>query len=290
MERKSSMTRVTMGALSVNRYAVEIAKEPCAGGDIFGYHSKTTKGTPNMMMIDTPITRPETAITWNVVRGLPWSRTGVVFTADRVLINDVSWNELNDQGFVEGRVVELAGRQFLCRMPTITEWNDVLDYAVRRFNDEWNYKDMRFWCADDCPYTSADGELRYVCAGSSANALIEFPAAKSSEIIGFRPILIPLIDDVCDKPKRVVSRTGASAEASTAPAAEEKETKTGATDEDLSGKFFSVDYDVLEKSLDRALALPTDEDAPEVRIKRKMQLLDQLFEARALKKASGAQR
>ena len=114
-------------------------------------------------------------------------------------LHNVSWDDLNRAGFVEGKVIKLNGWQYRCRMPGgydidnpfyLGEWNDCVRFAGGS-NKLWEWKGNASWSADK-PYS----ESPYAIISPKHTAL---PTKVNSEFtyirridVGFRPLLEPL--------------------------------------------------------------------------------------------------
>lgn len=166
------------GQLFLNGSQQHIPENPVKGGDIPKYNggpieigdSKTDK------------------ITWVKPHGMN------LFIADRVLLSNVSWDDLNKYGFVEGKQVNLNGYPYRCRLLRVEtnnnehlhEWNKILN--ITTYDDViWHWEDEYFWTA-----STADEGLCTVCGYFSAIFGRNFPTAERDIDVGFRPVLEPL--------------------------------------------------------------------------------------------------
>lgn len=124
-----------------------------------------------------------------------------LFVADRVLLNSISWDDLNNAGFVEGKIVNIGGRRYRCRLLqagdskyATNEWDSVLN-ATTEDDGLWHWKSILFWGVDTIPdwvaYRSVRGHksARYWYFGSTHSR---------DNYLGFRPALEPLPSDVLE--------------------------------------------------------------------------------------------
>lgn len=128
-----------------------------------------------------------------------------LLVADRVLLNHVSWIDLNQAGFVAGKKVEIDGRQYLCRLlkggqtkESIDEWDIVISNTTNS-DEVWHWSTAFTICSDFLN----DGH-RVVRGCISANGYNHCsPSTRDSEK-GFRPVLIPLDSTQKEKGKKCV--------------------------------------------------------------------------------------
>ena len=97
-------------------------------------------------------------------RTIRWIKAGPLLVADRCICTNISWNQLDDLGFVHGAPVQIDGQVYQCRclqtgasMPNgqtgladfedLGEWGAVLQACGKR-DATWHWKDQYFWCQD----------------------------------------------------------------------------------------------------------------------------------------------
>lgn len=139
---------------------------------------------------------PGKEITWILVNGL--------FIADRVSCRQISWNCLNDMGFVEGRKIIVDGNKYLCRLPQVgrfkkdpNEWDNAVK-ATSPKDELWHWKDQFFWGQDSVNW--GDG-LRMMVGYYGPYRREAKPSETSLSInVGFRPVLEPIEEGLtlCD--------------------------------------------------------------------------------------------
>lgn len=134
----------------------------------------------------------------NTVPGmeLQWVKDGDRLIADRCVCVDISWNKLDQQGYIFGRTVMIDGNPYRCRSlkmessePSSNEWFDLLDKygdAIELWN--WNIRsfgqETRTGTMENKKYAIARGVL------SRSATFVDI--SKHSICNGFRPVLEPL--------------------------------------------------------------------------------------------------
>lgn len=121
-----------------------------------------------------------------------------LFIADRVLLSNVTWHDLNRAGFVDGKLVSIDGKLYRCRLmrgglgaSKQSEWEQLIKSTTEE-NDVWNWHDMFFWGED-----IADHNIEQRVLGgyiSATNWTSDFGDIRSDDI-GFRPVLEPIVFD-----------------------------------------------------------------------------------------------
>ena len=82
---------------------------------------------------------------------ISWVPVNGLLIADRCLLTDISWDDLDAQGLVFGKEAEVQGFNFRARLLRVgsedgvpNEWDTALD-TVGEDNDLWHWKDEFFW-------------------------------------------------------------------------------------------------------------------------------------------------
>lgn len=149
-------------------------------GDIPKYYGKSniSIGTAN-----------KKGITWVKPNGLN------LLVADRVLLTCMRWDDLERNGFVQGKKITVDGQKYLCRLPQIgkvkgvsNEWDQILDITGEK-DSLWHWDTMYFWGAD------YSGSARNVRGWQSARYFHYHSDTYKNSTIGFRPILEPMCVD-----------------------------------------------------------------------------------------------
>lgn len=172
------------GVLYLGTKAQPVPRRPMlVGGDVPPYDGSTISVGP---------LKNGEKITWVKPNGLN------ILIADRVLLANVSWEDLNQNGFIAGRPVLIDRQYFRCRLLQVgekvnvpNEWDATLDETGEN-NALWHWNTMYFWGAD----VPANGTPTRVVRGRcSARHFDYISAAGQYSNLGFRPILEPLLSD-----------------------------------------------------------------------------------------------
>ena len=130
---------------------------------------------------------PDTAISWVPVNGL--------LIADRCLLTDISWDDLNVQNLVFGKEIKVQGFQFRSRLLKVgnaegvpNEWDAALDVAGEN-DDLWHWEDMFFWGQET---VLTDASSRAYRGYRSARLWSWNNSSYRYATLGFRPALEPL--------------------------------------------------------------------------------------------------
>ena len=133
------------------------------------------------------------AINWVPVNGL--------LIADRCLLTNIRWDDLDAQGLVLGTEVDVQGFRFKIRLlkvgseeDILNEWDDALD-TVGEDDDLWHWKNEFFWGQES---VDKDGSLRALRGCSSARYWDWDDSSTRRAHLGFRPALEPLPTDPSD--------------------------------------------------------------------------------------------
>ena len=144
-------------------------------------------------------TRPGFEIEWVHLNGL--------YVAKRNLRSSISWDALSAEGLIFGKEITIDGRPFLCRVPQIgldedarlrgetgaNEWSRIVDATSA---------DAGFWCWTSCwswaqesmsPKGKGMTEHKGCFGYMSAKMWGWQPPNRKSNIIGWRPILEPIV-------------------------------------------------------------------------------------------------
>jgi len=112
--------------------------------------------------------------------------------ADRVLLNMISWYDLNAVGFVEGKNIIIDEHRYRCRLLQVgtkenepNEWDAALN-ATSESNDLWHWNDYFFWGKD---VSSKNSSFR-ACRGYFSSCHWDSDSARWRDVdVGFRPVL-----------------------------------------------------------------------------------------------------
>lgn len=132
--------------------------------------------------------------------GIRWVEVNGILIADRVIMSNVSWRQLDIEGFVEGREFTIDGKKYICRLPEVgryecvegasgSEWSRALAQTSRE-DDLWHWKGMLFWGREQCGDARIDES--HTRGVYSPDAQVIMGKDTEVETLGFRPVLIPL--------------------------------------------------------------------------------------------------
>ena len=128
---------------------------------------------------------------------ISWVPANGLLIADRCLLTCISWDDLNDQGLVFGREIELHGFKFRARLLKVgseegipNEWDAALD-TVGDSDDLWHWGGMFFWGQEEIKIASGRAYRGY----SSARYWNWNYSSNRNAYLGFRPALEPLPTD-----------------------------------------------------------------------------------------------
>lgn len=172
------------GILWLNDKIQPIPQRPERGGDIPQYDGQAS--------ISIASANQGESITWVKPSGLN------LLVADRILLLNVSWQDLDNNGFVAGKRILIGGQYFRCRLLQTgenegvdNEWDEILNITGTE-NGLWHWQEMYFWGKDVICW-DPQKSLRMVRGYLTARACYDFEADyQDAEVIGFRPVLEPL--------------------------------------------------------------------------------------------------
>lgn len=131
---------------------------------------------------------------------LQWVKVNNLLIADRCVCTNISWGQLDAQGFVFGNPVKIGETAYLCRCLKVgakkadsNEWDAALD-EVGEDDEIWHWDDWYFWGQETpenwVPYCAVRGyhSARHWSHDSATNRSVD---------VGFRPALEPLGSEPC---------------------------------------------------------------------------------------------
>lgn len=83
-----------------------------------------------------PATNEETVLYWH--KFIDYEQNKTLLICDRNLIRSISWNHLNDAGFIFGKEIELDGQRYKCRVLTGGSAHRGNTYAGGQLPNEWD--------------------------------------------------------------------------------------------------------------------------------------------------------
>lgn len=127
---------------------------------------------------------------------IQWVKDGERLIADRCIVQNITWNDLDVFGFIFGCPVLIDGKRYLCRslkggaLPeTPNEWDDLLKTHGGK-ESLWHWQRVYFWCQED-------HEGQKVVRGSVfADRWRTFESSHTEPFVGFRPVLEPLSSEL----------------------------------------------------------------------------------------------
>jgi hypothetical protein len=114
---------------------------------------------------------------------------GIGYIADKNIKTGVSYEKLEKEGLVEGVKTMVEGVEYVCRILTFAEWDEMLKYSED--NDVWHWKVVYSWVRLK-EFENCQTSNRAVRGNASAADWYDTHATGDDTYIGFRPALIPL--------------------------------------------------------------------------------------------------
>ena len=120
-----------------------------------------------------------------------------LLVADRCVCTNISWEDLDKEGFVFGALVTINGETYLCRCLKVgakegetNEWDAALD-ETGEGDDLWHWENKYFWGQETSKHGASTRAVRgyysarhWINSGNTATRLAH---------LGFRPVLEPLL-------------------------------------------------------------------------------------------------
>jgi len=129
-----------------------------------------------------------------------WVEEISVWIADRGVLCNISGIDLLQAGFIPGKVVEIDGRQFYCRLLRMMKDNvsglNELYFAKKETYAGaplWSFETECFWC-DEVDAGSPFNRPVVNLAQSVSACVVRYPESTRNENIHFRPVLEPAQD------------------------------------------------------------------------------------------------
>jgi len=136
----------------------------------------------------------------NTVKGkeISWISVNGLLVADHAVCVNISWDDLNKQGFIFGKKVSVDGNLYICRSLMVgndrgipNEWDDILN-ATSEDNSLWHWNKFFFWGQEISKFNMA---LRALRGYNSARTWHHTSVSVRGSAVGFRPVLEPLVPD-----------------------------------------------------------------------------------------------
>ena len=172
------------GALYLDNKIQHIPQQPIRNGDIPQYDGQAA--------ISIGLEEKGESITWVKPNGQN------LLIADRVLLVNVSWEDLDQNDLVNGKQIQIDGQYFHCRLLQVvkrkifpSEWDKILD-ETGEDDTLWHWNNAYFW-GQEKPTDVAS--RRAVRGYFSARYWNSNTATNRYVSVGFRPALEPLPSD-----------------------------------------------------------------------------------------------
>ena len=126
-----------------------------------------------------------------------WIQSGELLVSNQTLCLGMSWNELNQLGFISGRSVNIGGQSYLCRSIRTDgkkrggELSWIFGDTVNE-EEIWNWSKGYFWCWNDSETILGSGETDQPGSGFVLMGVAHWFKPDLRAGIGFRPVLEPL--------------------------------------------------------------------------------------------------
>ena len=172
------------GALYLDNKIQHIPQQPIRNGDIPQYDGQAA--------ISIGLEEKGESITWVKPNGQN------LLIADRVLLVNVSWEDLDQNDLVNGKQIQIDGQYFHCRLLQVvkrkifpSEWDKILD-ETGEDDTLWHWNNAYFWGQEKPTDVSP---TRAVRGYYSARSWFSDGATNRGVGVGFRPALEPLPSD-----------------------------------------------------------------------------------------------
>ena len=125
---------------------------------------------------------------------LQWIKAGDLLVSERCLCCNISWDDLNEMGYIYGRAITIDGKEYICRSLSggirngPNEWDKILD-EVGEDDELLHWKRMHFWCQE-----MASSEEKRVVRGYRNARYRHYGWANTQDTrVGLRPVLEPVV-------------------------------------------------------------------------------------------------
>lgn len=163
---------IKLGSLYLDDHPVEIGAEYIPGQSI--RVGETVPGKESL---------------WVVVNGM--------LIANRCILTNVSWDDLNANDLVFGKEVVIEGYRYKARLLKVgseegdaNEWDSALDTVGGEDNELWHWSTTLFWGQEQPAGLNAS--LRVYRGFNSARYFYWISSDYRDALLGFRPVLVPM--------------------------------------------------------------------------------------------------
>lgn len=123
-----------------------------------------------------------------------------IYVSSVPIVEDVTWDMLKADGYVDGKIVSIDNRKYKCRLPrsegvpgTVNEWDRILE-ITDGFHDCFEKYCRPFWCQGSAAY----GYKYRVIRGSYKRGRLKAYGTEKNDAtfcdIGFRAVLEPIVE------------------------------------------------------------------------------------------------
>lgn len=134
---------------------------------------------------------------------ISWVVVDRTLVADRCVLINVSWDDLNAYDLILGKKIFIDGFSYMIMAPNaesagheMNEWESFLGTVGDESNELWHWKGTYFWGKDISPN---DPNYRVVRGYYSAQGWSYSESSNRQDNIGFRPILRPVCTEFTPK-------------------------------------------------------------------------------------------
>ena len=126
-----------------------------------------------------------------------------IYISTQVWLPQITWRQLERQGFNSGVVVKIDGQHYLCRLPYVgvsggdpNDWDDLLGKLNKQEQKIANHQRLFFWGIETAK-TGSDSSWnnRVIRGGDDIKARGPRPVNFSNHRLGFRPVLNRLLPE-----------------------------------------------------------------------------------------------
>lgn len=110
--------------------------------------------------------------------------------ADRVLLCNISWANLNALGLIKGKELLIDGQCFLCRVASAAEWDNIVK-TLGNANRVLNWRNMLSWTNDNA-FEKNNTLMATLFGFYGATGKRDYEITVRTPNVGYRPILEPL--------------------------------------------------------------------------------------------------
>jgi len=121
-----------------------------------------------------------------------------IYISSAPIVQSISWKRLQDEGYVDGKIICIDGKKYLCRLPkggcmpnTANEWDRILQ-IMDGFHSCLDKHFCPFWCQESMEKEGNSHVVRSSYRDAHSLKAWYF-RSDSYDGIGFRPVLEPIV-------------------------------------------------------------------------------------------------